>query len=167
MAYVTWMDVATEVGGVAVLKQLLIGHAEDRAAADDEPHPFFDQQVIRAQQYADKQLRKGGYTVPLETPITDEMLRRAIIFTVIAFISDVSTQPDAGMQDLGKWGRDYLKKIGEGEENVVGETPRTAAERAVFANAHEVALFDYSDPTSPISDVFKPLGPFPFNRGRW
>lgn len=164
--YVTWLDVANEIGGVAKLKEILIGHAEDRSADDDEPHPFFEQQVRRAEQYANKRLEKGGYTIPLALPITDELLRRAIIFTVIAFISDVSTQPDAGMQDLGKWGRDYLDNIGEGEESIDGEGTTSAAERAVFANAHDVALFDYTDINSPVADVFASIGPYPFRRLR-
>lgn len=164
MPYATFPEVAAEVKGVKQLKALLEGHAEDIAADDDDEHPFFDAQSVVAQQLVDAALERAGYASPLEEPLTDLALRRAFAAIVVGLITQTDDNRQAWVNEFEKWGLDYINRIAEGTQPVIGaEVDEDDSFAAVFGTHVDEPVFDLGDPYATAHSVFADLT----TRRRW
>lgn len=165
MPYMTFAQVADEVGGVQRLVQrVYVGGHEDETA---EEHPYFDIQAAKADRDVNVALDRGGYETPLNA-LTDPKLRNAWLGIFIGYASQSSSQREQWMKDLQTAGEADLANIANGSLKVTGATVKevdtSSEETGIWGDFDESPLFALGDPYSGINEV-APMLPGP--RRRW
>lgn len=128
-------------------------------------HPAYDKHVATAIDISEAELRRGGYVTPLDVPLQDLALQRAMIAILIDVATKTSSSRESWVDEFAKWGRGYLSRIGDGEITIEGVAlgGSGAAESGGVLGAHfrERYAFDLDDPYAEVNSVFADLGPWP------
>jgi hypothetical protein len=167
MPYATFAQVADYAMGVARLRDMLDGHAADLAAADNEPHPFFDTQVEIADREIDAALRAAGYATPLDTPY-DPLVTKISAALTIEHLTKGMDNRVAFIEGFASWAKDELAFIADGTRVIVGavEAPEPFDDAQTEGIMADVPLFDRIDPRAGVSNVFPTLDRWRV-RGKW
>lgn len=166
MPYTTWAKVAAKVGGEDRLINAVLGAGRQDETAND--HPFFDSQSPLVDAEIDAALSDGGYVTPLAS-ITDPLLENAAIGLMVGRLSEDNSSREPWMEKMEASARLLLKAIAEGDHIVAGAVLATTDDEssgAVFGENHEVPMWNALDPFSGVNEVFRSIGPSPWDR-RW
>lgn len=161
MAYVDWDDFVDVLKGEKRLKELLLPHVETA-----EAHPFLDKAILYATQFANGKLKLAGVETPLAEPLSDEVLKSAIIGVAIDEITRGDGSRAAQHDKLAAAAYKYFKDLIEGKAEVVGGEPESDASNypQIVATDPDDPKFDFENPYSEGSSVFGSLPPPGFRR---
>ena len=159
MAYLSFAEVLDEVGGAKRYHE----DVETGRAETEESHPFFDQKAADSDSEINAELRRGGFLIPLATPLTDGKMRNIALGIYLGRLTQTNSNRQQWMIELEKAAKADLKAIGDGGAIVIGaevDESETAG-GDIFGSDTENPIFDFGDPYSSANDVFASLGPGP------
>jgi hypothetical protein len=169
MPYVTWSEAEEyALGPTRFRDEVMAGHVDTA-----QSHPFFDRQLRAVEIEVDQALDAGGYDHPLDTPITDEALRNAILGLLIGKLTATNSSKQQWMRDVETAGKALLSQIRAGEWAVVGAVEDDAASEESTGigmidsmYGDDAPQFDIGNPYATTHDVFRPLAAPRYRRFR-
>jgi hypothetical protein len=156
--YVTAAEISTAIQGDNRLygpEGILAGRADNASV-----HPFLDSQIVLSMQEANIELRRGGWSTPLSEPLSDEVLKSAIIGLTVGNATRSSSSREPWIDAMELAARAYLKMVGDGDAAIIGgELEDDGTDLALSAGAFDDPRpFAYEDPLAGVNSVFPDIG---------